>query len=201
MIWKLEQEQCEVCLPFLTSAPSSSLHKSSSVAAVFFLNWKTKLICSHQTETKRLKASQKSVCVCIFVRIQAFQLSPVWQRQTVCRAAAPGGRVDTVVWKQRARPGLSFAVCSQDKAAPTRSTCRKSAFGSCLTAVDSREARVISRFPLSPSRAGTRMKISVMYWKAPQCCWWHEELESDVGYQSAHMLLSPAWEKATLISS
>lgn len=33
----------------------------------------------------------------------------------------------------------------------------------CLTAVDSLEARVISRFPLRPSRAGTRMKISVMY--------------------------------------
>lgn len=33
----------------------------------------------------------------------------------------------------------------------------------CLTAVDSLEARVISRFPLRPSKAGTRMKISVMY--------------------------------------
>lgn len=40
----------------------------------------------------------------------------------------------------------------------------------CLTAVDSLEAKVISRFPLRPSRAGTRMKISVMYWNASQCC-------------------------------
>lgn len=36
--------------------------------------------------------------------------------------------------------------------------------------MDSLEARVISRFPFRPSKAGTRMKISVMYWKASQCC-------------------------------
>lgn len=39
----------------------------------------------------------------------------------------------------------------------------------CLTAVDSLDARVISRLPFRPSRAGTRMKISVMYLKASQC--------------------------------
>lgn len=38
-----------------------------------------------------------------------------------------------------------------------------------LTAVDSLDARVISRFPLSPSSAGTRMKTSVTFWKTSQC--------------------------------
>ena len=31
-----------------------------------------------------------------------------------------------------------------------------------LTAVESRDANVISRFPFSPSKAGTKMKISEM---------------------------------------
>lgn len=39
-----------------------------------------------------------------------------------------------------------------------------------LTAVESLDARVISRFPFSPSRAGTRMKTSVTFWKTSQCC-------------------------------
>lgn len=38
-----------------------------------------------------------------------------------------------------------------------------------LTAVDSLDARVISKFPLSPSSAGTRMKTSVTFWKTSQC--------------------------------
>lgn len=38
-----------------------------------------------------------------------------------------------------------------------------------LTAVDSLDARVISRFPFSPSSAGTRMKTSVTFWKTSQC--------------------------------
>lgn len=40
----------------------------------------------------------------------------------------------------------------------------------CLTAVDSLEARVISRLPLRPSRAGTRMKTSVTSLNTDQCC-------------------------------
>lgn len=39
-----------------------------------------------------------------------------------------------------------------------------------LAAVDSLDARVISKFPLSPSSAGTRMKTSVTFWKTSQCC-------------------------------
>lgn len=35
--------------------------------------------------------------------------------------------------------------------------------------MESLEARVISRFPLSPSSAGTRMKTSVTFWKTSQC--------------------------------
>lgn len=35
--------------------------------------------------------------------------------------------------------------------------------------MDSLDARVISRFPLSPSSAGTRMKTSVTFWKTSQC--------------------------------
>ena len=41
-----------------------------------------------------------------------------------------------------------------------------------LTAVDSLEARVISRFPLSPTRAGTKMNTSVICWNTSQC-WSH----------------------------
>jgi len=39
-----------------------------------------------------------------------------------------------------------------------------------LTCVDSLDARVISRLPLSPSSAGTRMKISETSTNAGQCC-------------------------------
>lgn len=39
-----------------------------------------------------------------------------------------------------------------------------------FTAVDSLDARVISRFPLRPSRGGTRMKISITLRKISQCC-------------------------------
>lgn len=35
--------------------------------------------------------------------------------------------------------------------------------------MDSLDARVISKFPLSPSSAGTRMKTSVTFWKTSQC--------------------------------
>lgn len=38
-----------------------------------------------------------------------------------------------------------------------------------LTAVESRAARVISRFPLRPTRAGTRMKTSVITLNTSQC--------------------------------
>lgn len=37
-----------------------------------------------------------------------------------------------------------------------------------LTAVESLEARVISRFPFMPNTAGTRMKISVISWNTSQ---------------------------------
>ena len=37
------------------------------------------------------------------------------------------------------------------------------------TAVDSLEASVISKFPFSPSRAGTRMKISLILVYTSQC--------------------------------
>lgn len=59
----------------------------------------------------------------------------------------------------------------------------------CLTAVDSLEARVISRFPFSPSSAGTRMKISVMYWNASQCCGDHRELHRHYTSQFIYFLL------------
>lgn len=39
-----------------------------------------------------------------------------------------------------------------------------------LTAVESLEARVISRFPFMPNTAGTRMKISVISWNTSQFC-------------------------------
>lgn len=40
----------------------------------------------------------------------------------------------------------------------------------CLTAVDSLEASVISRLPLRPSSAGTRMNTSVTFLNTGQCC-------------------------------
>ncbi len=41
---------------------------------------------------------------------------------------------------------------------------------SYLTKVESLEASVISRFPLSPKSAGTRMKSSLISLKTVQCC-------------------------------
>lgn len=39
-----------------------------------------------------------------------------------------------------------------------------------LTAVDSLDANVISKFPLRPSSAGTKMKTSVTFLNTSQCC-------------------------------
>lgn len=67
----------------------------------------------------------------------------------------PGSRVDTY-------QSLSYPLPSPCPS-PLLPTART------LTAVDSLDARVISKFPLSPSSAGTRMKTSVTFWKTSQC--------------------------------
>ena len=46
-----------------------------------------------------------------------------------------------------------------------------------LTAVERREARVISRLPFRPSRAGTRMNISLMLLYTSQC--WQSERDRE----------------------
>lgn len=70
-------------------------------------------------------------------------------------------------------PGLGRkerpVLISQSLAHAARRLCAPLLPARTLTAVDSLEARVISRFPLSPSRAGTRMKTSVTFWNTSQC--------------------------------
>lgn len=39
-----------------------------------------------------------------------------------------------------------------------------------LTAVDNLDANVISKFPLRPRSAGTKMKTSVTFLNTSQCC-------------------------------
>lgn len=39
-----------------------------------------------------------------------------------------------------------------------------------LTCVDNLDARVISKFPLRPNKAGTKIKISETTLKTSQCC-------------------------------
>lgn len=48
-----------------------------------------------------------------------------------------------------------------------------------LTAVESLEANVISRLPLSPSSAGTRMKTSDTSVNTVQCCNDHRKIRLD----------------------
>lgn len=57
-----------------------------------------------------------------------------------------------------------------------------------LTAVDSREASVISRLPLRPSSAGTRMNTSVTSLKTGQCCK-VEQVRSELHHSAVNTLI------------
>ncbi len=59
--------------------------------------------------------------------------------------------------------------CDKGKTSPTQ-THTLTQTHTYLTAVESLEASVISRLPLSPSSAGTRMKTSDTSVKTVQCC-------------------------------
>lgn len=82
---------------------------------------------------------------------------PVWDLPP--RLPSPP-QAQAVVWIPNQSPCYRLPSPSPLPYLPTART---------LTAVDSLDARVISKFPLSPSSAGTRMKTSVTFWKTSQC--------------------------------
>lgn len=61
--------------------------------------------------------------------------------------------------------------------------------------MDSLDARVISRFPLSPSSAGTRMKTSVTFWKTSQCYKVKTEPRNFSAPKSWHQVEQIIWDQ------
>lgn len=68
-----------------------------------------------------------------------------------------------------------------------------------LTAVESLEARVISRFPFMPNTAGSRMKICVFSWNTSQLC--HESTRNtSQRLLNSFIQLPDAWQNQEIIS-
>lgn len=63
--------------------------------------------------------------------------------------------------------------------------------------MDSLDARVISKFPLSPSSAGTRMKTSVTFWKTSQCYKMNTESKNFSNLKGLALKLNRMWGQGT----